>query len=308
MLETLIVGLLIAILSALVLYAFRTRQLYLVIPQLFSSSWLSPKGKIVELRVFNKGRGAESDVQIGLDPAASYDIVASTDSTCSIEKSTVVVPRIPPGDDYSILVLVEDGELTTKHIAGISSSTTKGKVLTRLGDVPPNAGNVVLVVVFICLLLGTPIAAIEAYEKWSDRKMQERIEMLTESLGRQWKELERYAKSEFSTHYAAGEFPIHLIGKSRNGQRVTVKFKVINRAAAPLMATVNAESPHQAKDPEPWKSNYYESIEIPAASSANAEMILYWPKDKIGKTSFEFSMSVGEDMYITVLTNVNMDI
>jgi len=110
MLEKFVLGLIVSALGALLIYAFRVRQLYVVIPRLFSVSSITTNGKLVEIRAYNKGRGIEEDVTINLDPSLKYEIVASTDSSCTLGQSTIRIPRIPPGNDFSVLLLVEGGD------------------------------------------------------------------------------------------------------------------------------------------------------------------------------------------------------
>jgi hypothetical protein len=308
MIEQVVVGLIVALFGALVIYAFRTKQLYLVIPRLFSFSELSAKGKLVEIRIFNKGKTAELDVQITLDPAGSYDIVASTDSTCDLKSSTIAVPRVAPGDDYSVLILVEGVDLTTRSISRLSSTTTKGKILNELSEVPPNTGNALLLFIGIILVAASPIAVMEGYEIWKNQKLEERIEELSSNLTGEWTELERYAESEFSRLYTFGEFPIHLSNTIRSGQHVTFMYKVINRAAAPLDLRIKPEWPFESEDPYPWESDYYKISTIQPHASEIIEIDLFWPSGKPGTASFNFDMSVGSESFLTAITEVDVEI
>lgn len=308
MIESLAVALMGTLLSALAIYAFRKRQLYLVIPRLFASSPLSAKGKLAELRVFNKGRIAELEVRITLDPAASYEIIASTDNTCSLTNATVEVPRIPPGDDFSVLVLSEGGDLTKDHVSGISSATTKGKVINELGEVPPNAGNALLGALAFILLIAAPIASIEGYSTWQEHELDKRVERIKASTDQNWNGLQRYAESQFSELYALGEFPIYLSDLRRDGQRVFVTFKVMNRAAAPLDLTLTTGSPFKEEDPEPWKSLGYESAKVAPSGTDELTTSLYWPSGRNGTAEFEFNMSVGQEDFLKATTEINVDV
>ncbi len=308
MVEKLIAGLAATIIGALLIYAFKIKQLYLVVPRLFSNSLLSTKGKIVEIRIFNRGRSAEVDIQVTLDPSVSYEIVASTDSTSTINNSTISIPRVPPGDDYSVLLLVEGGDFTNERISGVSSSTTKGKILKGLGDVPPNAGKAFLAILAFLLFAAAPIAGIEGYQAWEKSKKHAHFVELTKALDQKWSGLEGYAESDFGKNYSAGEFPIHLLEKRRKGKHVLLKFRLINRAAAPLEVNLEVESPYKNKDPKPWESSIYESKTVPPASTGEIEAILFWPKVEVQEAKLIFRMSVGPEKYMKAITNVEIDV
>lgn len=308
MIEKLVVALAATVLGSLLIYAFKLKQLYLVVPRLFSSSFLSTKGKLVEVRIFNRGKGAETDVQISFDPDISYEIVASTDSTCSLQNSTVQIPRISPGDDYSVLLHVEGGDFHNERISGISSATTRGKVLKDLAEVPPNLGNAILGLVGILLLAATPIAGIEGYEAWQESKAQEHEAEVVEALDHKWTEIGKYASSSFSKLYTLGEFPIHFVEQHRVGQRVLVKFLLINKAAAQLDTRLEAKWPFSEDEPEPWWNTYYKSKATLPVSNSEIEILLFWPKEKTGKAEFQFQLSVGEDRYLYAKTEVEIDV
>lgn len=308
MIDNLIVGLAVTIIGTLLIYAFKVKQLYLVVPRLFSKSALSNKGKVVEVRIFNRGRSAEVDVQVTLDPGVSYEIVASTDSTSTINNSTISIPRLPPGDDYSVLLLIEGGDFTNERISGLSSSTTKGKIFKELDNVPPNAGKAFLTVLATLLIAATPIAGIEGYQAWENSKKHSHFVELTKSLGQEWSGLEAYAESNFGKYYTAGEFPIHLLEKRRKGKRVVLMFHLINRAAASLEVDLIVNSPFYNKDPKPWLSTAYKTITVLPATTKKIEVILFWPKGKVEEAEFNFIMSVGSEKYISVITKKKIDI
>ncbi len=308
MIENVAVGLVVTLLGTLLIYAFKARQLYLVMPRLFSNYLLSTNGKLVELRVFNKGRSAETDVRIALDPELTYEIVASTDSTSTIVNSTIDVPRVPPGDDYSVLLLVEGGTFSNSRISGISSASTKGRVLDQLTEVPPNAGTALLAVIFGLALIGTPIAGLEGFDVWKKNQEKKELAELNAALDNRWSDLERYSNSGFAKLYGAGEFPFHQTSITRNGSRVKVTFTVINRAAAELEVRVRPEWPFNDDDPAPWESSIYVSVTVGAASNDAIDLELYWPKGEKGSAGFKFSYSVGADTYLSAQTKVDIDI
>lgn len=308
MIEKLVIALAVTILGSLLIYVFKLKQLYLVVPRLFSNSLLSTNGRLVEIRIFNKGKNVETDVKVSFDPGISYEILAATDSTSSLNNSTVSIPRIPPGDDYSVLLHIEGGDFTNERISGVSSSTTKGKIFKNLSEIPPNAGNAILGILGLMLLAATPIAAVEGYLAWQESKAQSHTEEVSIALNNKWSAIEEYATSEFSKLYALGEFPIHYTEQHRVGKRVLVKFLLVNRAAANLDVRLEARWPFNDKEPEPWRNADYKYKTMPPVSNEIIEILLFWPKGKKEIAKFEFLISVGDEKYMSAKTEVKIDI
>ncbi len=302
MFEKLVVALLATVLGALLLYVFRLRQLYVVIPRLFSVSQLTSTGRMVELRVYNKSRGTEEDVAVSLEPSRIYEIVASTDATSSLKSAVIHIPRIPPGDDYSVLLLVENGDLTKDHVSTVSSKTTKGKVLPKIEDVPPNAGNVLLAILAVVLIAGGPIAAKEQYDQWRLAHTLAEMDYLKEN---GWSNYEGYADSDLVRSYGKGEFPIYQMDVRRVGDAIIVPFKVVNNTAGEMKVIATPDQPYRESDPEPWRSGMaFKDVE-PMGNEV-VEIRLHWPQKKAGTTAISFSISA-RDSYITVTKAVNID-
>ena len=196
MIEAIIIGLIVTVFGSVLLYAFRVRQLYVVIPRLFSVSALTSEGKIIEVRVFNKGRATEEDVLVALSPDRDYEVLASTDSSSALDGSFIRIPRIPPGDDYSVLMLVEGGDFTKDEISTVSSKITKGKFIEGIENVPQNTGSIVLFIAFFLSVLATPVVGFEMYDKWkegiSEREHTERMSSLEFLSDIGWNSLDRY--------------------------------------------------------------------------------------------------------------------
>lgn len=312
MIENIVAGLIVTILGAVIIYAFKIRQLYLVIPRLFSSSLLSDTGKLVELRIFNKGSNSESNIQIFLDPIISYEIVASTDHTSKIDNSIILIPRIAPRDDYSVLLLVEGGDFTKDRVSSISSSSTKGKLIKEIGDVPPNTGKAILLIFAFIVLILTPIVGLESYSSWKESQNKEAFKKhlteVTKSLDQKWDSLDSYLNSDFEKNYKLGEFPIYLTGLHRNGNRVILNFKLINKSAARLDVNLTIQPPFLDKDPEPWKSSIYEHKTVSPASTDEIQATVFVPKGQSLDLQIPFQLAVGAEKYISAKTYVKIDI
>ncbi|MNZ43374.1 hypothetical protein D3C78_609750 [compost metagenome] len=312
MLENFLIGLAVTTLGALLVYAFRARQLYVVIPRLFSVSPLSTSGKMAEIRTYNKGRSTEEDVLIALDPSLKYEVVASSDSTCALDSSAIKIPRIPPGDDFSVLLLVEGGEFSRERLSTISSKTTKGKLLSGIESVPPNAGSALLAVVSFLALMAAPVAGIHYYYEWdkaTDEKIKaDRLARLDYLRKEGWNNLDRYSDSMFRENYADGEFPIHQTRIARQGDIVEIQFRVVNKSAAELRLSALSEWPYKTEDPQSWDGRNIFVHKVEPQSANNLAVKLYYPRAKKGDATIEFHLSAGSDSLLTMTKRVAVDI
>lgn len=312
MLEKLIIGLAVTALGTLLLYAFRVKQLYVVIPRLFSVSVLTTNGKIAEIRTYNKGRSPEEDVRIALDPGLKYEIIASSDSTCTLDSSAIKIPRIPPGDDFSVLLLVEGGEFTRERLSTISSKSTKGKLLSGIENIPPNAGNALLTAIAFLAVMSAPIVGLDYYhesEKLAAEKIKSTELARLDYLHKEgWSELGRYSASAFRKYYPDGEFPIHQTRVERKGETVEIQFRIVNKAAAELQLSALSEWPYKSEDPRIWESRNIFTHKVEPQSANNLTIKLYYPKSKNGEASINFLLSVGTDSHITLIKHVVINV
>lgn len=312
MLEQIVIALAASIVGALLLYTFRVKQLYVVIPRLFSVSILSTDGKIVELRTFNRGRFPEEDVLIALDPSLKYEIIASSDSTCVFEKSSIKIPRIPPYDDFSVLLLVEGGEFSKDRLSTISSKTTKGKLISGIENIPPNAGKALLMVITLLVVMAAPLAGVDYYydmKKTAEKEMAaDRLARLDYLVKDGWSNLEQYSASAFRDEYSKGEFPIHQTKIERKGDIVEIQFRIVNEAAAELQISVFSESPYSANDPAPWENRDVFSHKVGPRDANNLTLKFFYPRAISGTATIEFRLLTGTDGFITMTKQVVIDI
>lgn len=234
-------GIAIAVLGALVMYAFRVRQLYLLVPKMFGYSALTEKGKILELRVFNRGRSMEEDVHIDMPPALTYELIAADHPDVQLDKNKLVLSRIPPRSEVSLVVLAEGAIEAESFSPTLSSKTTKGKVVKKLEEVPPNAGVVVLSIGGVLMLFALVILI---PSKWIEYQNERQETQKKEILGRYafleqsgWRKFDSYVFSEVRRSYSGFEFPIAFNSARRKGNYVEIQFLATNKTAAPLKAT-----------------------------------------------------------------------
>lgn len=311
MIEKILLGLVVTIFGSIVLYTFRVRQLYVVIPRLFSVSALTSKGKIVEVRVFNKSRATEEDVIVSLSPDRTYEIVASTDSSPILDSNSIRIPRIPPGDDYSVLMLVEGGVFTKNEISTISSKATKGKLIEGVENVPPNTGSFVLGIVAFLFVLATPLAGVELYNQWKgsvkERERVEKIESLSFLSDIGWESLDEYALSNLSKSYSQGEFPLFQKKMERDGDVVIVTFAIVNKTAAPLEVIAVVDSSYYEQDPRPWENSISESETVNPGGSSDLSLRVFWPKDTRGEFLVKFHLYSRAEFFIEISKSVQVD-
>jgi hypothetical protein len=233
-----IIGTVITVIATLVLYAFRVRQLYLLIPKMFGYSGLTGKGKVLELRVFNRGRSMEEDVYISMPPALTYDLIAADSPDVRLDSKKLVFSRISPRSEVSIVLLAEGAVQSENFEATLNSKTTKGKIVKKLEDVPPNAGSFVLSVggILLFLALGVVIP-LKWLEYQTEQRESEKNEVLKnysflEDAG--WRQIDRFIFSDARASYAGFEFPILFNSAHRKGNNFEVRFFATNKTSAPL--------------------------------------------------------------------------
>ena len=244
-----IIGTVITVMATLVLYAFRMRQLYLLIPKMFGYSGLTGKGKVLELRVFNRGRSMEEDVYISMPPALTYDLIAADSPDVRLDNKKLVFSRISPRSEVSIILLAEGAVQSENFEATLNSKTTKGKIVKKLEDVPPNAGSFVLSVggVLLLLALGVVIP-----HKWSEHKIAQRDSEIAQRDSEKnevlkkysfledagWRDVDRFIFSDARASYAGFEFPILFNSARRKWNNFEVRFFATNKTSAPLKVYV----------------------------------------------------------------------
>lgn len=234
-------GIAIVVLGALLTYAFRVRQLYLLVPKMFGYSALTQKGRILELRAFNRGRSMEEDVHIDMPPALTYGLIAADHPDVQLDKNKLVLSRIPPRSEVSLVVLAEGPIDAESFSPTLTSKTTKGKVVKKLEEVPPNTGVVVLSIGGVLILLALMILIPQKWIEYQNKRQEtERKEILgryafLEQSG--WREFDSYVFSEVRRSYSGFEFPLVYKSARRKGDYIEIHFLATNKTAAPLKVT-----------------------------------------------------------------------
>lgn len=114
----------------------RKPRLIVHIPRLLSHSWLSEKGKLVELSIFNRGFKTEESIEIVLNKSLSYNLIGSNNQDAEILNNKVKIPRIGSSDETTIIFLIEGGEFSPKDVTSCLSKETKGRIVEKFEEIP----------------------------------------------------------------------------------------------------------------------------------------------------------------------------
>lgn len=235
--EKILVGLLVFVVTSIVAYLFRMRQLYVSSPKLFRHAHISSSGSLCELIIYNKGNQVEENILIELDPDLKGELLASSSSDTSFEKSIMKIERLHKDQEASAILLIDNGVLDTTKIISISSKGTKGRVIKKVSDVPQNfAKSFIILILFLSIFSGTQYLY-KAYRVINNQYVEYKLKGIYK-LG--WSNLSDYYHSDLSKSYSNQEFPINFIGPQvlENNTPVLI-FEVYNKTASPLEVMVN---------------------------------------------------------------------
>lgn len=115
-------------------------RLVVLVSRIFSYSQISEKGHLIELSVFNRGFKTEENIHITLNHLLSYEMVCANSQDISVNENKLEITRIGSSDEVTVLLLVENGVFKSDDIVKCLSKDTKGKVISKLENVPPT-GN-----------------------------------------------------------------------------------------------------------------------------------------------------------------------
>lgn len=259
MIETIIGGLLLFVLTSVVLYFYKAKQLYVVATQLYNRSFLSDKGTITEIIIYNQGNGVEENIRLKLLPELKIDILASSSDDVNLMDNNVFhITRLHAKSQVSLQLLVENGLLTHEEIIEISSDTHVGKKCLIKESVPPNYGNVataiasIIAVISLCIfLLINSSALVELYGKYKYSSLYKEG----------WNNLYYYIGSDLSKSYSSEEFPIRYISQSDESNYTVLKFEAINKSALPINIDISNDKKFKfLKDKNGYMSKELNSV------------------------------------------------
>lgn len=236
--KKLLIGLVLFAITSVIAYLFKMRQLYVSIPRLYNKSQLSTNGSLCEIKVFNKGNHSEEDITIAFDPKLSIELLATDDTTLSINDNKIQIPRLHKHKDVSALLMVEGGSFEHSKITDFSSKATTGRILNPNEDTPPNwAATFVFAMIFMSIFPGI-FYGFELYKDYQASSAKEELKAVVDA---GWVSLGGYYKSPIRKSYSDKEFPILIkkTTKDKNGNEFLI-IQIINKTG--LNMTVNADA------------------------------------------------------------------
>lgn len=150
LLLTVIGGLIVAALIGWI----RKPRLVVLVPRTFSYSQITERGQLVEVTVFNRSFKTEEAIDVTLNPALSYEMLGANSQDVSVVKNRIQITRVGPSDEVTVLLLIENGVFKPDDITQILSKETKGKTVSKLGEVPPTGSQRIWLVAWI---IGFPL-------------------------------------------------------------------------------------------------------------------------------------------------------
>lgn len=243
-------GLLLAALSG---WLRKPRLVVLLVPRLFSYSHLTDHGQLAEVTVFNRGFKTEEAVELSFTPIMQYNMVGFSSEDVSLTKNKITISRIGPGDEVTVLLLVEGGFFSEDDISNCLSKETKGRIVTKLDEVPPTgrqrifllASSIAVVLILYSLFYAFKYFTTEIDDvKSSKTKIQGwAVPMYYEST------------SELFTAFKDGRILVSLGVPSRKKDIVTIPAAVQNKTSEPIRYTLRMSTiPSEGRIPRYAKS------------------------------------------------------
>lgn len=285
--EKIVAGLILFIVTSIVAYLFKMRQLYAATPKLYKSTPISKDGSLCEIIIYNRGNQAEEDITASLDPDLKVELLASNSSDLTVEKTHIKINRLHKGQEASAILLIENGILDPSKVISISSKGTQGKTYKKIEDVPPNFALTFLFVAFILGVVPGLFYGFKAYESLSKAYTEHKLKSIHE-LG--WSNLERYYDSELKESYSNQEFPVRLVeSKKQPSKTDALIFELYNKTAIPM--EVVADKKTRAKG----DLSYFTSVTVPSMSKETLTIKQPTDSEKNPEPEYEFSFKHGDE-------------
>lgn len=285
--EKVVVGLVLFVLTSVVAYLFRMRQLYAAAPKLYRHAPISKGGSLCEVIVYNRGNQPEELIQVSLDPDLKAELLASSSTDITLDGSTLKVERLHKRCEVSAMLLVENGILDATKIISVSSKGTKGSVCKRVVDVPPNFAAFFVLFLLIVGFVPGMIYGGKLYDALHAAYVRYQMSA-TYALG--WQDLSKYYESDLQKSYSNQEFPLRLSGRQLDAnKKPTLVFDIYNKTALPM--TVYADRQEERAIGSP----YFSSADVPPMSRGSITTKLAEPTSDSPQAGIRFSLKVGED-------------
>lgn len=258
-------ALVVFIITSIIAYLFKKRQLYLALTNLYSNSTISDKGTICQLTIYNRGNSVEEDITIELNPNIPISLLSTDSSMLTHENSnnTISMSLLHKKSKASCMLLVEnDSSLTLSDIQSFYSKDTKGIHFKsdNPNSNPPSLDHfAILLGVIAFVAIG--FINLDSTVKFFENKYLNSKYSYLYSIG--WSNLNRYSGTDLEEKsYTEKEFPIKFVDRKideNDSTVVTYTFEIFNKTTEELEVTVN--NPNYSQ--EQYKKDFNNYIQKP---------------------------------------------
>lgn len=292
--KTILIALLVFVLTSIIAYLFRMRQLYVSIPRLYNKSNLSTNGSLCEIKIYNRGNHPEEEITVSFAPELTIELLATDNTELSVIDNKIQIPRLHKFKDSSALLMVEGGTFEHSKITTFSSKSVTGRVLKNNEDTPPN-----FAIFFVCIaaLISFFPAFIYGMDFYTDYKRSSQAALEQNELANLysagWSKLGTYYNSPIRKSYAGQEFPILLrdIYIDKDGAE-RLRIELINKTGLTMEIYVDAQGHRDERD---VRFEYWTSLEAEPLSKKIGSVKL--PKSNGSEPTLPivFSIRTGDD-------------
>lgn len=282
---TVVGGLLVAALLGWI----RKPRLIVLVPRSFSYSQITDRGQLVEISIFNRGFKTEETVELTLNHALLYELLGSNSQDAKVMSNKVVVPRIGPSDEVTVLLLVEGGTFKKDDIAQCLSKENKGQLVSKLDEVTPTGPQRISIVgMFVAvpaLLYGLTflLDAVSNYTRTGTVSAAPdlRAPLVVGGWQVPWFQIDR---SALLSNFKDGKISVTVGSVSKKGDIASIPLRFTNQSAEVLKATATVTSARS--------SSRFKSFEL---TLADIVLIQGKPEEKVFRVVIpEGSTIVGE--------------
>lgn len=264
--------------------AFWFRRRLCGVARYFTYSKLSDSGKTVEITILNRGVRPEEDIELQLDPARRYTLLASSDPNLTIDDNLLKVKRIPEGNNVEAILLVEQGDFGNANIIALISKEAKGKIVNKLEEAPLSPTAVPIVIIILLIFFAAPIY-VGYYAITSGGHPELLLDGISGNTAHRahaleesgWQNATRFADSLLGQQYGLGEFPVIIKYEGRKADLVKYEITLDNKTSEWLTVYVKLSTTAQKNLCDNNADDILSDIVVPAKTTMRREMSAYLP-------------------------------
>lgn len=179
----------------------------------------------------------EEEVHIVMPSNLTYELLASDHTDVKLEKNKVILSRIPPMSDISMILLAEGSIDGDTFIPSITSKTSKGKIVKKAEEILPNYGTILISFFTAILIFAFMLYAPKKYYEYQREQAKQVILNNYAYLQEDgWTGFEVFHQSGYQQSYGKNEFPLAFTGVKKIGEKTfELSFIATNKTTLPLM-------------------------------------------------------------------------